>query len=57
MIFGSASLLGLGLLGEYIGKIFEETKARPPFIRRSIIRNGQEFAADSLIARTDQDDD
>ena len=57
MIFGSATLLGLGLLGEYIGKIFEETKARPPFIRQSIIRNGQEFAADGLIALTDQDDD
>lgn len=40
MFFGSATLLGIGLLGEYIGKIFEETKARPAFIRHSIIVRG-----------------
>ena len=41
MFFGSAGLLGLGLLGEYIGKIFEETKARPRFIRKHIVAGGQ----------------
>jgi len=41
MFFGSVSVLGIGLLGEYIGKIFEETKARPPFIRRSLIVRGE----------------
>ena len=41
MFFGSTGLLGLGLLGEYIGKIFEETKARPHFIRKHIIEAGQ----------------
>lgn len=40
MFFGSGSLLGLGLLGEYIGKIMEETKARPPFIRKRLISRG-----------------
>jgi nucleoside-diphosphate-sugar epimerase/glycosyltransferase involved in cell wall biosynthesis len=40
MFFGSATLLGIGLLGEYIGKIFEEAKARPAFIRHSIIVRG-----------------
>ena len=40
VFFGSATILGLGLLGEYIGKIFEETKARPAFIRRSLIVRG-----------------
>ena len=39
--FGSATILGLGLLGEYIGKIFEESKARPPFIRRCLITRGE----------------
>ena len=33
--------LDLGLLGEYIGKIFEETKARPAFIRNSLITRGE----------------
>jgi len=41
MFFGSATILGLGLLGEYIGKIFEETKARPSFIRSQIIIRGE----------------
>ena len=40
MFFGSFAILGIGLLGEYIGKIFEETKARPAFIRRSLIVRG-----------------
>lgn len=41
MFFGSFTILGIGLLGEYIGKIFEETKARPAFIRRNLIMRGQ----------------
>ncbi len=41
MVFGSFCILGIGLLGEYIGKIFEETKARPAFIRQSLIMYGE----------------
>ena len=41
MFFGSIIILGIGLLGEYIGKILEETKARPAFIRRSLIVRGE----------------
>jgi len=40
MFFGSSIIFGLGLLGEYLGKIFEETKARPPFIRKTVIKHG-----------------
>jgi len=40
MFFGSINLFGLGIIAEYIGKIFEETKQRPLFIRRNIIRDG-----------------
>ena len=42
MFFGSLSILGLGLLGEYIGKILEETKHRPRYIRNKIIIRGNE---------------
>lgn len=39
--FGSLNLLALGLIGEYVAKLFEEAKARPHFIRRSIISGGE----------------
>lgn len=41
MFFGSMTVLSAGILGEYIGKIFEEVKARPHFIRREIIVRGK----------------
>lgn len=41
MVLGSLNLLGLGLLGEYIGKIIEEAKQRPHFVRESLIRGGE----------------
>lgn len=41
LFFGSINLFALGLIGEYIAKIFEEVKQRPHFIRRSIIRDGE----------------
>ncbi|WP_449246355.1 NAD-dependent epimerase/dehydratase family protein [Desulfarculus baarsii] len=56
MLFGSATLLGLGLLGEYLGKVFEEAKARPPFIRKHFIMHGRIKPADArpIQARDDQ---
>lgn len=48
MFFGSGSILGIGLLGEYLGKIFEETKARPAFIRKEIITRGEILPVDEL---------
>jgi len=41
LFFGSINLLGIATVGEYIAKILEETKRRPHFIRRSIIRGGE----------------
>ena len=41
LVFGSLTILSIGLLGEYIGKILEETKARPHFIRQFLIVNGE----------------
>ena len=41
IFFGSINLLGIAILGEYIGKIIQETKARPPFIRTAIITGGR----------------
>ncbi len=41
LFFGSSTLFGIGLVGEYVAKILEEAKRRPRFIRRSIIRDGE----------------
>ena len=41
LFFGSVNLFAISLLGEYIAKIFEETKRRPHFLRRCFIRNGE----------------
>lgn len=45
LFFGSVNLLGIATVGEYVGKILEESKRRPHFIRRAIIRGGEIRAA------------
>ena len=41
MFFGSFNILAISVVGEYIAKIFEEVKQRPPYIRKSLIKNGK----------------
>lgn len=41
LFFGAVNLFAVGLVGEYIAKIFEEVKRRPRYIRRSIVRDGE----------------
>ncbi len=41
LFFGAINLLGIATVGEYVAKILEETKRRPHFIRRAIIRGGE----------------
>jgi polyisoprenyl-phosphate glycosyltransferase len=48
--FGSLNLLALAMLGEYLIKIFEETKRRPKFIRKSL-----RFRGKHLVSATDID--
>ena len=40
VLLGSINLLAVSVIGEYIGKIFEEVKSRPVFIRMNVIQNG-----------------
>lgn len=41
VLLGSLNLLAVGILGEYLGRVFDEVKERPRFIRESIIAAGQ----------------
>jgi polyisoprenyl-phosphate glycosyltransferase len=43
LFLGGLQLLGMAVLGEYIGKIFEEAKSRPHFIRQALTHAGIEY--------------
>ncbi|GAB3901535.1 hypothetical protein GCM10028803_26380 [Larkinella knui] len=49
MLFGGINLLGVSFLGEYISKIFEETKKRPKFIRTKVRKGEQVYKTASEI--------
>jgi len=53
MLFGALNLFAVGVIGEYMAKVFEEVKRRPLFIRRSIIRNGEVRPAVGRVALDD----
>lgn len=42
LFFGALQLLGISILGEYMGKIFEEVKGRPKYVVKSIFNDPQE---------------
>jgi polyisoprenyl-phosphate glycosyltransferase len=40
--FGGAQLIVLGILGEYLGRVFEQTRGRPLFLVDSVVRSSDE---------------
>ena len=49
---GGIQLLSLGIMGEYVGRIYEEVKHRPPYIVESTV--GIDDAASLLASRQDR---
>lgn len=45
-MLGGVQLLSLGIIGEYIGKIYSETKKRPRFIIERILNNDADIGED-----------
>ncbi|CAG5069423.1 Undecaprenyl-phosphate 4-deoxy-4-formamido-L-arabinose transferase [Dyadobacter sp. CECT 9623] len=55
VFFGGLTILGISFLGEYITKIFEETKKRPKYIRTRIRRGAKSYkTADEIRALVKQ---
>lgn len=41
VFFGGVQLISIGILGEYIGRVYGEVKSRPAYVVRQIIRGGK----------------
>lgn len=50
LFFGGINLLGISFLGEYISKIFEETKKRPKFIRTAVRKGTRKYNTSEEIS-------
>jgi hypothetical protein len=49
LILGSFIMISLGIIGEYIAKIYDEIKARPAYLVESSVGIGEEALPDEML--------
>ncbi len=49
LFFGGVQLLAISIIGEYLSKVLDETKARPKFIRDKVIMKGRSIESNSEL--------
>jgi len=49
LFFGGINIFAISIIGEYLSKVLDETKARPKFIRDSVIIKGRKINSNSEL--------
>ena len=50
LLLGGLQMFSLSILGDYLGKVLEEVKARPRYIRSKILRGAEKLESETDIA-------